>query len=47
MAFCFDGFALSVEVLPAVVVDQAQFAAGGSQAQIGVVLTQQQPVLGA
>ena len=39
--------ALALEQRPALVVDQAQLAAGRRQAQVGVVLAQQQPVLGA
>src|SRR5690606_2168024 len=45
--FLNDTFALGLESRPALVVDQTQFAALLGQAQVGVVLTQDQPVFGA
>jgi hypothetical protein len=42
-----DGLALGLEAPPALLAHQAEPAAGLGQAQIGVVLAQQQPVLGA
>lgn len=45
--FTGDAFALRLEGGPTLVVDQTQFAALLGQAQVGVVLTQDQTVLGA
>ena len=42
-----DRLALVIELLPALVIDQAELATGFGQTQIGVVLAQDQAILGA
>ena len=44
LLFCADGLALFLEVAPPLFIHQAKFTAGLGQAQIGVVLPQQQAV---